>query len=78
MAAPEAFPRISINNACDASIRRWFATGELCLYLSSLSAAATLVSALPFGHMNLTPRQASSWFWPMRFQISAFAGFHSS
>lgn len=57
---------------------RWFATGEICLYLFSLSAAVTLVSALPFGRMNLTPRQASSWFWPMRFQISAFAGFHSS
>ena len=47
-----------------------------CLYLSSLSAAVTLVSALPFEHMNLTPRHASLWFWPTHFPISAFAGFH--
>ncbi len=34
------------------------------LYLSSLSAAVTQVSALPFEHMNLTPRHASLGFAP--------------
>ena len=37
-----------------------------------------LESAPPFEHMNLTPRPASPWFRPTRFQISAFVDFHFS